>query len=123
MTRTVKGKEIDMASLIASNDRVTAVGNIKMNARGDLLGPGGTINVPNEQVQSEYYKKELSSTKEVQTAKELAEKVSNTRAVEDNIDFDEGASSRIVAERKFKRNKKEFIEIEYADGSIEEKEV
>lgn len=123
MTRTVKGKEIDMASLIASNDRVTAVGNIKMNARGDLLGPGGTINVPNEQVQSEYYKKELSSTKEVQTAKELAEKVSNTRTVEDNIDFDEGASSRIVAERKFKRNKKEFIEIEYADGSIEEKEV
>jgi hypothetical protein len=94
-----------------------------MNARGDLLGPGGTINVPSEQVQSDYYKKELSSTKEVQTAKELAEKVSNTRAVEDNIDFDEGASSRIVAERKFKRNKKEFIEIEYADGSIEEKEV
>ena len=123
MTKTVKGKEIDMASLIASNDRVTAVGNIKMNARGALLGPGGTINVPSEQVQSDYYKKELSSTKEVQTAKELAEKVSNTRAVEDNIDFDEGASSRIVAERKFKRNKKEFIEIEYADGSIEEKEV
>ena len=31
MTRTARGQEIDMASLIASNEEATAVGNVPMN--------------------------------------------------------------------------------------------
>jgi len=32
--RTAQGKLIDMASLIADNEHVRAVGNLKVNARG-----------------------------------------------------------------------------------------
>jgi len=41
--RTMQGKEVDMFKLIARNELTPAVGNAKVNARGDKLGPGGKI--------------------------------------------------------------------------------
>lgn len=41
--RSVNGKEIDMDSLRLVNEHSIAVGNMKVNARGDELGPGGKI--------------------------------------------------------------------------------
>jgi hypothetical protein len=41
--RTMQGKEIDMAKLVMQNEMNVAVGNVKVNARGDELGPGGKI--------------------------------------------------------------------------------
>ena len=36
MTRTARGKEIDMASLVAANDDMVTVGNTSTNVRGDI---------------------------------------------------------------------------------------
>ena len=41
--RTMQGKEIDMEQLMARNETMPAVGNVRVNARGDELGPGGKI--------------------------------------------------------------------------------
>jgi hypothetical protein len=41
--RTAKGAQIDMLKLINQNELTPAVGNMGVNARGDKLGPGGTI--------------------------------------------------------------------------------
>jgi len=41
--RTMQGKEIDMHKLALQNEMTVAVGNAKVNARGDELGPGGKI--------------------------------------------------------------------------------
>jgi len=41
--RTMQGKEIDMAKLVRQNEMSVAVGNVRVNARGDELGPGGKI--------------------------------------------------------------------------------
>ena len=41
--RTMQGKEIDMGKLINQNEMTVAVGNMRVNARGDKLGPGGKI--------------------------------------------------------------------------------
>ena len=51
MTKTARGKEINMAALIAANDTSVAVSNIPMNYRGDILGPGGEIEVPSQEGQ------------------------------------------------------------------------
>jgi len=51
--RTMQGKEIDMGKLIARNENSVAVGNMKVNARGDLLGPGGKVVKTREQLQAE----------------------------------------------------------------------
>lgn len=41
--RTMQGKEVDMHKLVMQNEMTVAVGNVKVNARGDELGPGGKI--------------------------------------------------------------------------------
>lgn len=41
--RSMQGKEVDMNKLINQNEMTVAVGNVRVNARGDELGPGGKI--------------------------------------------------------------------------------
>jgi hypothetical protein len=41
--RSMQGKEVDMHKLIMQNEMTVAVGNAKVNARGDEIGPGGKI--------------------------------------------------------------------------------
>lgn len=41
--RSMNGREIDMNKLININEMTPAVGNVRVNARGDELGPGGQI--------------------------------------------------------------------------------
>lgn len=41
--RSMQGKEIDINTLISRNEMTVAVGNVKVNARGDELGPGGQV--------------------------------------------------------------------------------
>lgn len=53
---TANGKQINLDSLIAQNESTIAVGNMKVNARGDQLGPGGKIETNKNQVMQEYYK-------------------------------------------------------------------
>jgi hypothetical protein len=53
---TANGKRINLDSLIAQNEDVIAVGNMKVNARGDQLGLGGKVEKTKDQVMSEYYK-------------------------------------------------------------------
>jgi hypothetical protein len=51
--RTMQGKEIDMGKLINQNETTIAVGNMRVNARGDRIGPGGKIVQTREQVLAE----------------------------------------------------------------------
>jgi len=54
--RTMQGKVVELDRLRARNELTPAVGNTRMNARGDLLGKGGKIVKTREQIISEYYK-------------------------------------------------------------------
>lgn len=53
--RTMQGKEIDMDKLLTRNELMPAIGNAGVNARGDELGPGGSILKKREDVMAEYY--------------------------------------------------------------------
>jgi hypothetical protein len=53
--RTMQGRMIDMDKLISQNELMPAIGNIKVNARGDELGPGGKIIRKREDIVSAYY--------------------------------------------------------------------
>jgi hypothetical protein len=54
--RTALGRYIDMDQLRLANEETIAVGNMKVNARGDELGPGGEVRRNRNQVMEEYYK-------------------------------------------------------------------
>jgi hypothetical protein len=53
---SAKGVPIDMDSLQIANEQTIAVGNMKVNARGDELGPGGQVTATRNQNMQSYYK-------------------------------------------------------------------
>ena len=54
--RTANGKQVNMDALMAANEKEIAVGNMGVNARGDLLGPGGVVEKTKDKVMQDYYK-------------------------------------------------------------------
>jgi len=52
---SVRGKEIDMEKLSLRHEKTPAVGNMRVNARGDELGEGGKVIRTKEQVLQEFY--------------------------------------------------------------------
>ena len=55
MYRTMQGRMVDIEKLRAANESVRAVGNMGVNARGDVLGPGGAVVTPKETIINKYY--------------------------------------------------------------------
>ena len=55
MYRTMQGRMVDIEKLRATNENVQAVGNMNVNARGDVLGAGGQVVTPKSEVIKKYY--------------------------------------------------------------------
>jgi hypothetical protein len=53
--KTMQGKEIDFDQLRMKNEMTLAVGNSRVNARGDEIGPGGKIIRKREDIMTEYH--------------------------------------------------------------------
>lgn len=53
---TANGKRVNIDAIIAQNENSIAVGNMKVNAKGDQLGPGGVVEIPKHKVMADYYK-------------------------------------------------------------------
>lgn len=53
--RTARGKNIDMDKVKLANETVTAVGNMKVNARGDRLGVGGQVVAGRNKIMDQVY--------------------------------------------------------------------
>tara|TARA_Y100001970_G_C13810874_1_gene639942 strand:- start:161 stop:505 length:345 start_codon:yes stop_codon:yes gene_type:complete len=102
--KTMQGKPIDMDLLRKRNELTPAVGNAKVNARGDELGPGGKIIKKREEVLADYYRD--NPTK-------VPEKVDAPQQVQ----ADEPAKEEVVEPAK------EDVEwVEDADGNFVKKE-
>ena len=54
--RSALGKTIDMDNLRLANEETIAIGNMKVNARGDELGAGGQVVRTRNQVMDDYYR-------------------------------------------------------------------
>lgn len=74
--RTMRGTIIDMDRIRAENEFETAVGNANMNARGDILGPGGKIVKTREDLMKEYYNSNPKAVKKVNLGEEKDSKES-----------------------------------------------
>lgn len=59
--KTANGKYLDMSQLIIQNEREIAVGNAKVNARGDILGEGGKVIHSRDDVSKAFYNKKRGS--------------------------------------------------------------
>lgn len=59
--KTALGRTLDMSALAAKNERVRAVGNMSVNARGDTIDSLGKIIVPVTQKAGEEYTKNVKN--------------------------------------------------------------
>jgi hypothetical protein len=61
--KTAQGQAVDIGALILQNENVRAVGNMNVNARGDLLdGNNNVIDQKNRQVQRQYKRQSQDQT-------------------------------------------------------------
>jgi len=72
--KTMQGRTIDMDELRSRNELMPAVGNYKVNARGDEIGPGGKVIRTREQIMSEYYADNPNATPDPQAKTQEAPK-------------------------------------------------
>ena len=61
--KSFKGKEVDVSSILEQNATTLAVGNMRVNARGDLIGKNGKILKTREQLENEYVKNNPDAVK------------------------------------------------------------
>ena len=79
--RSAQGKTVDMAALAAKNERTRAVGNMKVNARGDTIDATGKIIVPVTQKVGQKYQSTVGNRtaqpvkNKAKPAKEVAQPV------------------------------------------------
>ena len=87
--RSANGKIVDMDLLRQRNELTPAVGNAKVNARGDELGKGGKIIRKREEVLRDYYESSQASVQDEviarnpapQPVKEETKKTTTTKKV------------------------------------------
>jgi hypothetical protein len=62
---SMRGKILDMDGMRAQNDQNVAIGNARMNARGDVIGRGGKIEIRREQIIRDFYDRNPQGTSSV----------------------------------------------------------
>lgn len=63
--KTMRGDTLDMGQLAAMNERKVALGNARMNTRGDIVSSDGQILKSREAVSQDYYKKPKNAVRQV----------------------------------------------------------
>ena len=71
MYRTMQGRMVDIEKLRAANESVQAVGNMNVNARGDVLGAGGQVVTPKETVIRKYYEQPKGAVSDTPRSKPM----------------------------------------------------
>lgn len=96
--KTMQGKTVDMDMLRKRNEMTPAVGNAKVNARGDELGPGGQIVRKKEDVVKEYYEnsKGVADESAVRQSTVQTELDANGKDITDDDDWIEDDDGNFV---------------------------
>jgi hypothetical protein len=127
--KTAKGHEFNMAAFSQMHEHVTAVGNVRRNAAGDILNASGEITATVKELQTSYYNRSPNAVKTVSikedgtippvlsenvksVTKDVAEKQRAVAAKQSTLTIDD--------EREFTDETGAMkLEITYSDGSIE----
>lgn len=83
MHRTMQGRMVDMDKLMQQNELTPAVGNMRVNARGDELGTGGAIVRKREDIVADYYQSSKAPSQaeidQLQKSQQLESKQTKTK--------------------------------------------
>lgn len=115
--KTAKGKVIDMAAMAAQHENSRAVGNVRMNARGDRLDEKGRVKATVQRVAAKHAEVQQPAVEAPLSNPTKAAAVKTAPKVEEYVP---AVLSELTKERE---DGTMYIEIEYDDGSIETREL
>ena len=103
--RSAMGKPVDLGALFLQNEHVRAVGNMNVNARGDVLDSANRVVEPkNRQVQRKYRRQTNVSggaaTTGTMAAKQAAEMATKVDASDQFADLIDDAPAPVVVQEK-----------------------
>ena len=99
MYKTMQGRMVDIEKLRAANESTQAVGNMNVNARGDVLGAGGQVVTPKAKVMQKYYEQPKGVADDT-PARNKPAPAPQTKAVETKIVEPKKAATPKVAPKK-----------------------
>lgn len=103
--RTALGKQVDMAALAAKNEKTRAVGNMRVNARGDSIdGHGRVVESVTSKV-SKQYEKTVGNKSALPTTKRPAPKKPEINLDEDLKKLEEEFNDDVALEVEKEKNK------------------
>lgn len=112
--KTNRGQTIDMAGLVLQNETAVAVGNMKVNARGDQLdAEGNIVKTKTEQAQAYYQNNPKAAVKTV-SIKDAVD-VSATKTMEQPV----AEKPKAQKSSKAKVKQPKMKEVELPNGDIE----
>jgi len=98
--RTAMGKTVDMASLTAKNEKVRAVGNMSVNARGDTIDAQGKVVLPStSKVSSGYQKTVGNKSANVVKNQQKANKPATRELTKEEIELEESFEDDLEIEQ------------------------
>jgi hypothetical protein len=125
--RTLQGRTIDIDKLRQKNELMPAVGNMRVNARGDELGPGGKIIRTREQIMAEYYESNPNATPDPDAKNNVATKSATETQTyvppTQTLKVEDTPVSDVVkdVEVEVKKDVEETVPVEQAEAKVVEK--
>ena len=111
--KTHRGREFNMSAFVEKNGDTKAVGNVPMNARGDIIDAKGNVKIPTQSISRATANIKNNESKQVSLkADENLSPVKNTAVAED-------FKPTVVASREITTIDGMATEVEYSDGSIQ----
>ena len=119
--KTHRGREFNMSAFAEKNGDTKVVGNVSMNARGDIIDAKGNVKIPTQTISRMAADLKNSDTKHVSLkaddkisappAAPVKEPVVPPTPVDDSV--------TIVGSREVETENGPAVEVEYSDGSLE----
>lgn len=75
--RTAQGKQVNLEAILSKNEKVPAIGNMSVNARGDEIDSKGNIIKAKNHIMKEYY--DLSSATKADESDVFKKKIQQER--------------------------------------------
>ena len=115
MKKTNRGQAVDMSGLVLQNETTVAVGNMKVNARGDQLDSKGNVSKTKTEQAQAYYQNNPKAAVKTVSIKDAVD-VSATKAME-QAPVAEKPKAPKASKPKAKQPK--MKEVELPNGDIE----
>lgn len=110
--RTAQGKSLDIEKLKLQNELVPAIGNMRVNARGDQLGPGGKVVKSREEMLDQHYKANISNRRKGSEPDVIPTRAGKASDIEPKTKF---APGDIVADPIAESLEPEVLEDDFVD--------